>query len=107
VAEKAGVKLALHPDDPPIPPLRGIGRVLTSASNLRIMNTMESGVSSTTPLITQSLLRNAYRPGGVFLRLCEMTSEGELGRSPPPRLNAPTTQLWKLDRPTTFAAGSS
>jgi mannonate dehydratase len=30
VAEEAGVKLALHPDDPPISPIRGIGRVLTS-----------------------------------------------------------------------------
>jgi mannonate dehydratase len=30
-AEKAGVKLGLHPDDPPVPALRGISRVLTSA----------------------------------------------------------------------------
>lgn len=29
-AEAAGVKLALHPDDPPLSPLRGIGRILTS-----------------------------------------------------------------------------
>ncbi len=35
VAEKAGVKMALHPDDPPISPLRGIGRILTSASAFR------------------------------------------------------------------------
>jgi mannonate dehydratase len=30
VAEKAGVKLAVHPDDPPISPVRGIGRILTN-----------------------------------------------------------------------------
>jgi mannonate dehydratase len=30
-AEAAGVTLGLHPDDPPVPSLRGIGRVLTSA----------------------------------------------------------------------------
>jgi mannonate dehydratase len=30
-AEKAGVTMALHPDDPPVSPLRGIGRILTSA----------------------------------------------------------------------------
>jgi mannonate dehydratase len=34
-AEKSGVKMALHPDDPPISPLRGIGRILTSAANYR------------------------------------------------------------------------
>ncbi|HET8627039.1 MAG TPA: mannonate dehydratase [Thermomicrobiales bacterium] len=30
VAEKAGVKLAVHPDDPPLSPIRGIGRILTN-----------------------------------------------------------------------------
>jgi mannonate dehydratase len=28
VAEQYGVKMALHPDDPPLSPLRGIGRIL-------------------------------------------------------------------------------
>jgi mannonate dehydratase len=31
VAEGAGVKMGLHPDDPPLSPLRGVGRILTSA----------------------------------------------------------------------------
>ncbi|MEW6235745.1 MAG: mannonate dehydratase [Candidatus Omnitrophota bacterium] len=35
VAEEAGVRMALHPDDPPISPLRGIGRILTSVENYR------------------------------------------------------------------------
>lgn len=35
VAEKAGVKLAVHPDDPPISPVRGVGRILTSPDNLQ------------------------------------------------------------------------
>ena len=35
VAEKAKVKMALHPDDPPVSPLRGIGRILTSSANYR------------------------------------------------------------------------
>ena len=35
VAEQAGVKMALHPDDPPLSPLRGIGRILTSAESFR------------------------------------------------------------------------
>jgi mannonate dehydratase len=29
-AEKAGVKMGLHPDDPPVSPLRGVGRIFTS-----------------------------------------------------------------------------
>lgn len=29
-AEQAGVELGLHPDDPPISPLRGVGRIFTS-----------------------------------------------------------------------------
>ncbi len=34
-AEKANVKMALHPDDPPLSPLRGIGRILTSGEAFR------------------------------------------------------------------------
>ncbi|MCX2450153.1 mannonate dehydratase [Pedobacter sp. PLR] len=34
-AEKAGVKLALHPDDPPVSPLRGIGRIFKNANDIR------------------------------------------------------------------------
>lgn len=30
-AEKAGIKLALHPDDPPVDEIRGISRIMTSA----------------------------------------------------------------------------
>ena len=35
VAEKCNIQMALHPDDPPISPLRGIGRILTSADAFR------------------------------------------------------------------------
>ncbi|WP_068786213.1 mannonate dehydratase [Paenibacillus phocaensis] len=35
VAETARVKLALHPDDPPITPIRGVSRILTSAAALQ------------------------------------------------------------------------
>lgn len=35
VADKFGVRMALHPDDPPISPLRGIARILTSAKAYR------------------------------------------------------------------------
>jgi mannonate dehydratase len=35
VAEEAGVKLALHPDDPPHGPIRGADRIITSVENYR------------------------------------------------------------------------
>ena len=35
VAEKAGVKLAMHPDDPPISPIRGVGRIMRSIENFQ------------------------------------------------------------------------
>ncbi len=33
VAEKAGVRLAMHPDDPPLSPIRGLGRIMRSIDN--------------------------------------------------------------------------
>ena len=31
LAEELGIQMALHPDDPPISPIKGVGRILTSA----------------------------------------------------------------------------
>jgi mannonate dehydratase len=35
VAERAGVKLAMHPDDPPLSPIRGVGRIMRSVESFR------------------------------------------------------------------------
>ncbi len=35
VAEKSGVRMGLHPDDPPVSPLKGYSRILTSAGAYR------------------------------------------------------------------------
>lgn len=35
VAEEAGVKLAMHPDDPPLSPIRGISRIMRSVENFQ------------------------------------------------------------------------
>ena len=49
VAERAKVNMALHPDDPPVSPLRGIGRILTSAANYRrVLNLVPSPVNGIT-----------------------------------------------------------
>jgi len=48
-AEKFNMKMAAHPDDPPISPLRGISRIFTSADNFRrIMNIAPSPMNGVT-----------------------------------------------------------
>lgn len=43
VAEEAGVKLALHPDDPPLSPVRGVPRIIRSpAAYERVLDLVES-----------------------------------------------------------------
>ena len=37
VAEEAGVKLAMHPDDPPLSPIQGIARIISSVENYQKM----------------------------------------------------------------------
>lgn len=49
VAEKVGMRMALHPDDPPLSPLRGIGRILTSAANFeKVMQIVPSPINGVT-----------------------------------------------------------
>jgi mannonate dehydratase len=46
VAEKAGVKLAMHPDDPPLSPIRGLGRIMRSVENYqRLVDLIPSEVN--------------------------------------------------------------
>jgi len=46
VAEKAGVKLAMHPDDPPLSPVRGLGRIMRSIENYeKLINLVPSPVN--------------------------------------------------------------
>lgn len=48
-AEKANVKMALHPDDPPVPELRGIHRIIISpAAYRRVMSIVPSSVNGVT-----------------------------------------------------------
>lgn len=35
VAERAGVRLAMHPDDPPLSPIRGLARIMRSVENFQ------------------------------------------------------------------------
>ncbi len=46
VAEEAGVQLALHPDDPPMSPLRGVTRIITDVAAFeRVVSLVESPVN--------------------------------------------------------------
>jgi mannonate dehydratase len=46
VAEAAGVKLAAHPDDPPVPRLRGLARILTDVASIeRLVQLVPSPVN--------------------------------------------------------------
>jgi mannonate dehydratase len=49
VAEEANVKLAIHPDDPPVSPVRGVGRILTSPPALqRVIDVVPSDFNGLT-----------------------------------------------------------
>ncbi len=49
VAERAGVKLSMHPDDPPLSPIRGVGRIMRSVPNYqRLMELADSPMNTIT-----------------------------------------------------------
>ena len=49
VAEEAGVQLAMHPDDPPLSPIRGLGRIMRSVDNYqRLIDMIPSPVNGIT-----------------------------------------------------------
>lgn len=76
VAEKAGVKLAMHPDDPPLSPIRGVGRIMRSVENFRrLLDLAPSPVNGVTmcqgnfTLMTEDLpavIREFGREGKIF-----------------------------------------
>ncbi|MDP9310566.1 MAG: mannonate dehydratase [Chloroflexota bacterium] len=49
VAEQANVKLAMHPDDPPLSPIRGVGRIMRSVENFqRLLDLVPSPMNGIT-----------------------------------------------------------
>jgi mannonate dehydratase len=49
VAEAAGVRLAMHPDDPPLSPIRGIARIMSSVDSFqRLIDTVPSRANAIT-----------------------------------------------------------
>ena len=76
VAEKAGVKLAMHPDDPPLSPIRGVGRIMRSVENFqRLLDLVPSPMNGITlcqgnfTLMTNDLpsaIRKLGKQGKIF-----------------------------------------
>jgi mannonate dehydratase len=73
VAERAGVKLALHPDDPPLPSLGGIPRLFASVDGLRRALALAPGLGLEFCLGTVS----SMGPGAVGA-LEEFAARGEV-----------------------------
>ena len=75
-AEKAGVQLAMHPDDPPLSPIRGIARIMRSVENYqRLLDLYPSPVNGIAlcqgnfTLMTDdlpSVIRNFGKQGKIF-----------------------------------------
>jgi mannonate dehydratase len=75
-AEKANVKLAMHPDDPPLSPIRGMGRIMRSLENYqRLLDLYPSPMNGITmcqgnfTLMTDDLpaaIRHFGKQGKIF-----------------------------------------
>jgi mannonate dehydratase len=66
VAEKANVRLAMHPDDPPLSPIRGLGRIMRSIENYqRLLDLVPSAVNGITLCQGNFTLMTNDLPGAI------------------------------------------
>jgi mannonate dehydratase len=66
VAEEANVKLAMHPDDPPLSPIRGLGRIMRSVENYqRLLDLVPSPVNGITLCQGNFALMTGDLPGVI------------------------------------------
>lgn len=74
-AEKAGVKLALHPDDPPLPSVAGVGRILGTADAFeRVLAMSDSPANG----ITFCQGNFALMPGGLIQNINRLVKTGRV-----------------------------
>ena len=78
VAEKAGVNLALHPDDPPIPePLGGVAQICSTVEQFRrIFDAVPS--DNHRMLFCQGCMTELAGPQGVYGIIAEMASRNKI-----------------------------
>ncbi len=66
VAEKAGVKLSMHPDDPPLSPIRGVSRIMRSIENYqRLLDLVPSPMNTITLCQGNFTLMTDDLPGAI------------------------------------------
>ncbi len=66
VAEAANVKLAMHPDDPPLSPIRGLGRIMRSVENFqRLLDLYPSPMNGITLCQGNFALMTSDLPGVI------------------------------------------
>ena len=66
VAEKWNVKLAMHPDDPPLSPIRGVGRIMRSIKNFqRLLDLVPSPMNGITMCQGNFTLMTEDLPGVI------------------------------------------
>ena len=66
VAEKWNVKLAMHPDDPPLSPIRGVGRIMRSVENFqRLIGLVPSPMNGITLCQGNFTLMTDDLPGAI------------------------------------------
>ena len=65
-AEEAGVRLAMHPDDPPVSPIRGVGRIMRSIDNYqRLLDLVPSPMNGITLCQGNFSLMTADLPAAI------------------------------------------
>lgn len=66
IAEQSGVRLAMHPDDPPLSPIRGVGRIMSSVDNFqRLIDMVDSPANAITLCQGNFRLMTDDLPGAV------------------------------------------
>ena len=79
VAEKAGVRMALHPDDPPIPePLGGVAQICSTLVQFRRMLFEIAPSHSNAMLFCQGCMTELLGPEGIYDAIAEMASADKI-----------------------------
>ena len=75
VAERAGVKISMHPDDPPLSPIRGVGRIMRSIENYqRLLDMAPSPMNTITLCQGNFTLMTDDLPAAIRLARSEAKS---------------------------------